>query len=104
MEITMADLRNLRSAICREIAGSPGVRAQGKSENRAPGVLGTTHNRPSWASMIERQIDSPIPMPPDFVVNSGLNTRSISCELIPVPVSATEILDVAVVTNLRLDG
>ena len=26
--------------------------------------------------MIDRQIDSPIPMPSDFVVNSGLNMRS----------------------------
>ena len=37
--------------------------------------------------MIERQIDRPIPIPPDFVVNSGLNIRSSSCEPIPVPVS-----------------
>jgi hypothetical protein len=42
--------------------------------------------------MIERQIDRPIPVPPDFVVKSGLNMRSISCEPIPFPVSATDII------------
>ena len=41
--------------------------------NTAPlGVFPTNHNRPSWASMMERQIDRPIPMPSGFVVNSGL--------------------------------
>ena len=32
---------------------------------------------PSWLSMIERQIERPIPMPCALVVNSGLKTRSI---------------------------
>ena len=31
-------------------------------------------------------------MPSDFVVNSGLNIRSICCGLIPAPLSATEII------------
>ena len=62
-------------------------------EAAAPsGLFGATHNRPPWASMIERQIDRPIPIPPDFVVNNGLNIRSISCEPIPVPVSATDTM------------
>src|SRR6202023_2048083 len=56
------------------------------------GLFGAAPNRPSWASMIERQIDSPIPMPPDLVVNSGLNICSSSCEPIPVPVSATDTI------------
>src|ERR1700724_2541786 len=46
--------------------------------------------RPSCASIIERQIDRPIPIPSDFLVNSGSNIRSMSCEPIPVPVSATD--------------
>jgi len=46
--------------------------------------------RPSCASIIERQIDRPIPIPSDFVVKSGLNIRSMFCEPIPVPVSATD--------------
>jgi len=32
------------------------------------GALEVTHKRPACASMIERQIDSPIPRPPGFVV------------------------------------
>ncbi len=32
------------------------------------GTLGVTHSRPPWASMIERLIDSPIPMPSSLVV------------------------------------
>ena len=39
--------------------------------------------------MIERQIDRPIPMPSDFVVNSELKIRPTSCEVMPLPVSAT---------------
>jgi hypothetical protein len=34
------------------------------------------HSRPPWASMIERQIESPMPMPLDLVVKKGLNSRS----------------------------
>ncbi len=34
--------------------------------------MGVTHNRPSWASIIDRQIASPIPMPSDFVVNQRI--------------------------------
>ena len=51
-----------------------------------------TDKRPSWASMIARQIDSPIPMPSDLVVKSGLKTRSIGGVLIPAPLSATDIM------------
>ena len=62
----------------------------GQNWNTAPlGVFPATHNRPSWASMIERQIDRPIPMPSDFVVNSGLKIRSTSCVAMPLPLSAT---------------
>jgi hypothetical protein len=32
------------------------------------GWLAVTHNHPPWASMIERQIDSPMPKPSGFVV------------------------------------
>lgn len=56
------------------------------------GVLGKTDSMPSWASMIDRQIDSPIPMPPDLVVKSGLNTRGASSGPMPLPVSAIEII------------
>ena len=63
-------------------------------------MFGAAHNRPSWASMIDRQIDRPIPMPSGFVVKSGLNIRSMSCGPIPVPVSATETAHVAIVMAL----
>jgi hypothetical protein len=37
--------------------------------NTAPrGSFASAHSRPPWASMIDRQIDSPIPVPPVFVV------------------------------------
>ena len=32
------------------------------------GTVAVVHSRPPWASMIERQIESPIPMPLDLVV------------------------------------
>jgi hypothetical protein len=39
------------------------------NRNTAPrGAFTSAHNRPSWAWMIDRQIDSPIPTPLDFVV------------------------------------
>jgi hypothetical protein len=39
------------------------------NRNTAPrGSLASAHSRPPWALMMERQIDSPIPMPLDFVV------------------------------------
>ena len=39
------------------------------NRNTAPrGSFASVHNRPPWASMIDRQIDSPIPTPLDFVV------------------------------------
>jgi hypothetical protein len=56
------------------------------------GPFGTTDIRPSCASIIERQIDNPISIPPDFVVKGGLNIRLRSCGLIPPPVSATDTI------------
>src|SRR6516164_5158880 len=56
------------------------------------GRLGVTHNRPPWASIIDRQIDSPIPMPCDLVVNSGLNIRSMALGSRPFPVSFTDTI------------
>jgi hypothetical protein len=46
------------------------VSAPGKvNRNTAPrDAFMSAHSRPPWASMIERQIDSPIPTPLDFVV------------------------------------
>src|SRR5712671_5340756 len=39
------------------------------NRNRAPcDACPVAHSRPPWASMIERQIESPMPMPFDFVV------------------------------------
>jgi hypothetical protein len=31
-------------------------------------AFASAQSRPPWASMMDRQIDSPIPIPPDFVV------------------------------------
>jgi len=39
---------------------------QHKLKDGPSGLFGATHNRPSWASMIERQIDRPSPIPPDL--------------------------------------
>src|SRR5215510_1759656 len=49
------------------------------------GRLAVIHNRPPWASMIDRQIASPIPMPCALVVNSGSNMRSIALGLNSYP-------------------
>ena len=32
------------------------------------GSIASAHSRPPWASMMDRQIDNPIPIPLDFVV------------------------------------
>jgi hypothetical protein len=46
-----------------------GVRVGRLNRKIAPhGTFGIVHMRPPCASIIERQIDSPIPMPPDLVV------------------------------------
>jgi hypothetical protein len=39
------------------------------------GARGATHSCPPWASMIDRQIESPIPRPSGFVVKKGSKMR-----------------------------
>jgi hypothetical protein len=53
------------------------------------GTFAVAHSRPPWASTIERQIESPIPMPLDLVVKKGSNSRSAFSEGIPTPQSVT---------------
>ena len=94
------DFRHRSARWRRWMAGSGGSRldpgshapsAGSINQKTAPcGLFGATHTRPSCASIIERQIDRPIPIPPDFVVKNGSNIRSMLCEPIPVPVSATD--------------
>src|SRR5262250_1405393 len=55
-----------------------------------PSVRGDTQIRPSWFSMIERQMTRPIPIPFALVVKNGLKTRSMLDGSIPVPVSSIE--------------
>src|SRR5712664_3028261 len=58
--------------------------------NVAPwGTFAVAHSRPPWASTIERQIESPIPMPLGLVVKKALNSRSALLAEIPTPVSVT---------------
>jgi hypothetical protein len=46
------------------------------NRNSVPcGVHGEAQSRPPCASIILRQIDSPMPMPADLVVNSGSKMR-----------------------------
>src|SRR6202162_5540260 len=52
-------------------------------------MFAEAHSRPPWASMIERQIESPMPMPPDLVVKKALNSRSAFSAEIPTPQSVT---------------
>jgi hypothetical protein len=52
-------------------------------------AFGVAHSRPPCASTMERQIDSPIPIPSGFVVKNAVHSRSVSCCPIPIPVSAT---------------
>src|SRR5262245_58253654 len=53
------------------------------------GVAGVAQSFPPWASMMLRQIDSPMPMPVDLVVNKGSKMRSQMASSIPVPESLT---------------
>jgi hypothetical protein len=46
-------------------------------------------SRPPWASMIERQIDKPMPMPVDLVVKKALKSWSAFSSEIPMPQSVT---------------
>src|SRR5205807_1996954 len=53
----------------RPFAAGLAVPSDAEEELVPSGLFGATHNRPSWALMIERQIAGPIPIPADFVVN-----------------------------------
>src|SRR5712671_1258954 len=53
------------------------------------GTVAVAHSRPPWASTIERQIDSPIPMPLDLVVKKALKSRSAFSAEMPTPQSVT---------------
>src|SRR5271170_3943155 len=55
------------------------------------GARGDAHSRPRWPSTIDRQIESPIPRPSDFVVKKGSKRRSATVGSSPAPVSSTEI-------------
>jgi hypothetical protein len=60
--------------------------------NVAPAfALRVAHIRPPWASMIEREIDSPIPMPSGLVVKKALNSRSKYFGSMPPPASSISI-------------
>jgi hypothetical protein len=52
-------------------------------------MFAVAHSRPPWASKIERQIDSPMPMPLDLVVKKALKSRSAFSAEIPTPQSVT---------------
>src|SRR5258705_12567194 len=54
----------------------------------------TSRNLPPWFSTTVKQIASPIPIPPDFVVKNGSNIRSRSWTGIPGPESWTESISV----------
>src|SRR5262245_64480193 len=50
---------------------------------------GEAHKRPPCDSMIDRQIDKPIPMPSALVVKNELKIRSITFGSMPLPASST---------------
>src|SRR6516162_1295392 len=63
-----------------------------------PFARGDTQIRPSWFSMIDWQIERPIPIPRALVVNIGLKSWATSDDLMPVPVSSIDtytVLDCA---------
>ena len=55
-----------------------------------PVVPGNNQIRPSWFSMIDWQIERPIPIPRALVVNIGLKSWATSDDLMPVPVSSID--------------
>lgn len=52
-------------------------------------MFAVAHSRPPWASKIERQIDSPMPMTLDLLVKKALKTGSAFSAEIPTPQSVT---------------
>jgi hypothetical protein len=53
------------------------------------GRFGDAHSWPPWASTIERQIDSPIPIPSGFVVKKASKSRSFGAKSSPRPESVS---------------
>src|ERR1700722_19177352 len=53
------------------------------------GTRGDAQKRPPWDSMIDRQIESPMPMPSGFVVKKGSKMRCAIAGSSPGPVSPT---------------
>src|ERR1700751_330915 len=51
------------------------------------GAFAVAHRRPLWASMIERQIDRPMPMPLGLVVKKAVNNWSVFSTEKPGPQS-----------------
>ena len=79
----------------------PGGDRHGELEDGPWGDAGDTQRRPPWALMIERQIESPMPMPLGFVVKKASNKRSMISGAIPGPESSTAISTAAGPVALR---
>src|ERR1043165_6584270 len=88
-----AEVRQLRGQADNQAARScrwVGVCAAGNSNrNRAPPPAAcSTQILPPWFSIMERQIERPMPMPPDLVVNSGSKMRARAASAMPGPESS----------------
>jgi hypothetical protein len=69
----------------RQAGGTPGT----VNRKTVPyGTFADTHNCPPCDSMIERQIESPMPSPSDFVVKKGSKIRCAIVGSSPAPVSS----------------
>src|SRR5438309_6308442 len=70
---------------------APGWARAGRTNwNVAPApALREAHKRPRWASMIDRLIESPMPIPPGLVVKNASNRRDEWSGSNPTPASST---------------
>jgi hypothetical protein len=65
------------------------VHRQSEPKCGAMGKIWRGQQPATWASMIERQIESPILIPPALVVKKALNSRPAFSAAIPTPQSVT---------------
>src|SRR5580698_8146887 len=67
-----------------------------------PDPFDSAHKRPPCASMIDRLIESPMPVPVVRVVKNGSNNRAFTSSLKPAPESCTDTRTVTLVSEVEL--
>src|SRR5215472_16442469 len=85
-----ADVVAMRVSALLDHRTDNGAQVSSVKLNVVPGpLLRAAHTRPPCASIMDRQIDSPIPIPLGLVVRNGLNSLSAISGSMPLPRSCT---------------